>query len=88
MSTQSHSIVPPTTAESLAAFSQDISRVMTTSFRTSVSSQDHHKTTKTSSHFIDGMPPAPPPSPVSFAIDSNGGQCTTKFDEISRLSLD
>ncbi|KAJ5455864.1 uncharacterized protein N7458_004128 [Penicillium daleae] len=79
MSTRTHSIAPPTTADAFAAYSQDISRAIITS--------THTKTNKLSHDLVDGMPPAPPPSPVSFAIDSNGGNIA-KREKIPCLSLE
>ncbi|KAJ5474992.1 hypothetical protein N7539_008058 [Penicillium diatomitis] len=87
MSTQSSSIVPPTTGNSFTAFSQNISRNTTSSFQPSASWRPS-TTLKISTHLVDGMPPAPPPSPVSFAIDSNSGQFIDQWDEIHRLSLE
>ncbi|CAI7602680.1 unnamed protein product [Penicillium viridicatum] len=55
------------------SMSQDISRAMTAS---------NQKTEKTRSILIDGMPPAPPPSPVAF---SKGKTC---YNNIPSLSLD
>ncbi|KAJ5150930.1 uncharacterized protein N7482_010182 [Penicillium canariense] len=71
------SISPPTDA--FAAYSQDISRAIMTS---------RSKPTKLSDSLVDGMPPAPPPSPVSFAIDSNGGKRGAKRSKIPSLSLE
>jgi len=55
------------------SMSQDISRAMTAS---------NQKTEKTRSILIDGMPPAPPPSPVAF---SKGKAC---YNNIPSLSLE
>ncbi|KOS48394.1 hypothetical protein ACN38_g625 [Penicillium nordicum] len=55
------------------SMSQDISRAMTAS---------NQKTEKTRSILIDGMPPAPPPSPVAF---SKGKTC---YNNIPSLSLE
>lgn len=55
------------------SMSQDISRAMTAS---------NQKTEKNRSILIDGMPPAPPPSPVAF---SKGKTC---YNNIPSLSLE
>ncbi|OQE13618.1 hypothetical protein PENFLA_c045G07294 [Penicillium flavigenum] len=55
------------------SMSQDISRAMTASTQ---------KTEKTRSVLIDGMPPAPPPSPVAFSKGKAG------YNNIPSLSLD
>ncbi|KAJ5972459.1 uncharacterized protein N7479_002377 [Penicillium vulpinum] len=55
------------------SMSQDLSRAMTNSTQ---------KTEKTRSILIDGMPPAPPPSPVAF---SKGKAC---YNNISSFSLE
>ncbi|KAJ5387355.1 hypothetical protein N7509_009896 [Penicillium cosmopolitanum] len=63
---------PPTTARD--AFSQDISRA----FMGSASKPKFH----------DTLPPAPPPSPVSLAIDSTGKATKSKHEKIPSLSLE
>ncbi|KAJ5272090.1 hypothetical protein N7524_005359 [Penicillium chrysogenum] len=55
------------------SMSQDISRAMTASTQ---------KTEKTRSVLIDGMPPAPPPSPVAFSKGKAG------YNNIPSLSLE
>ncbi|KAF3401629.1 hypothetical protein F1880_010105 [Penicillium rolfsii] len=71
---------PPTTATSFDTFSANISSsgVMTSS--TSTNNKSTHG-------LVDGMPPAPPPSPVSFAVSSNGGTFL-HMEQIVRLSLE
>ncbi|KAJ5724910.1 hypothetical protein N7493_006638 [Penicillium malachiteum] len=64
---------PPTTHEALMSFSQNLRIVV-----------PGNKSTKM---LEDGLPPAPPPSPVSFAVDSNG-KASTKHEKISSLSLE
>lgn len=71
------SVAPPTTYDALS-FSQDIQAIMTSS------SPKHEKRT----HLVDNLPPAPPPSPVSFAIDSNGKAPVGKREKIPSLSLE
>ncbi|GLI76998.1 hypothetical protein PoHVEF18_005280 [Penicillium ochrochloron] len=70
---------PPTTANSFDTFSANLSRGVITS-----STSNNNKSTH---GFVDGMPPAPPPSPVSFAIGSNGGTIP-HMEQIVRLSLE
>ncbi|OQD65119.1 hypothetical protein PENPOL_c006G06630 [Penicillium polonicum] len=53
------------------SMSQDISRAMTAS---------NQKTEKTRSILIDGMPPAPPPSPVAF---SKGKTCYNNIPSLT-----
>ncbi|KAJ5988194.1 hypothetical protein N7481_003404 [Penicillium waksmanii] len=67
------SLSPPTTAKD--AFSQDISRA----FMGSASKSKFHDTL---------LPPAPPPSPVSLAIDSTGMATKSKHEKIPSLSLE
>ncbi|KAJ5291167.1 hypothetical protein N7478_000418 [Penicillium angulare] len=67
-------VAPPTTHEALVSFSQNFSRAM-----------PGRKSTKT---LEDGMPPAPPPSPVAFAVDSNGKAPLSKREKIPSLSLE
>ena len=75
------SVAPPTTHEALATFSQDISRA--------IMSASHSKPGKLNPNFVDDMPPAPPPSPVAFAVDSNGKASTkAKHEKIPSLSLE
>ncbi|KAJ5718026.1 hypothetical protein N7488_003672 [Penicillium malachiteum] len=65
---------PPTTHEALMSFSQNLHIVVPGS--------------KSSTKMLeDGLPPAPPPSPVSFAVDSNG-KASTKHEKIPSLSLE
>ncbi|KAJ5234443.1 uncharacterized protein N7469_003611 [Penicillium citrinum] len=54
------------------SFSQDISRAFTS--------------TKPKLH--DTLPPAPPPSPVSFAVDATGKPNKSKHEKIPSLSLE
>ncbi|KAJ5721115.1 uncharacterized protein N7483_009049 [Penicillium malachiteum] len=63
---------PPTTHEALMSFSQNLIIV------------PGNKSTKM---LEDGLPPAPPPSPVSFAVDSNG-KASIKHEKIPSLSLE
>ncbi|KAJ5762518.1 uncharacterized protein N7511_005900 [Penicillium nucicola] len=63
-------VMPP------AFFPQDISRAMMTT--------SAQKPEKTRSTLVDGMPPAPPPSPVAFAKGSKKGS----FADIPSLSLE
>ncbi|OOQ83360.1 hypothetical protein PEBR_34934 [Penicillium brasilianum] len=79
MATRTHSFAPPTTANTFTSYSQSIPRAMTTPATS--------KPTKFSHGLVDGMPPAPPPSPVSFAIDSTGGTIP-HMEKIVRLSLE
>lgn len=74
--TSTVSIAPPTTAEAFAAYSEDISRAIMTP-----------KPAKLH-HFVDELPPAPPPSPVSFAIDSNGKPNSKKHEKVPSMSLE
>ncbi|KAJ5668768.1 hypothetical protein N7462_009838 [Penicillium macrosclerotiorum] len=76
--TTSVSIAPPASADAFAAYSQDISRAIMTA--------THTKPSKLHQSSIDGMPPAPPPSPVSFAIDSN--RKASQHEKIPSLSLE
>ncbi|KAJ6086038.1 hypothetical protein N7486_010319 [Penicillium sp. IBT 16267x] len=69
------SFAPPITSDALMSFSQDFSK----------SIMAGHKSSK---KLEDGMPPAPPPSPVSFAVDSNGKASKTKHEKIPSLSLE
>ncbi|KAJ5205779.1 hypothetical protein N7491_003596 [Penicillium cf. griseofulvum] len=62
-------IMPPS-----YSMSQDLSRAMMTA--------STQKAEKTRSILIDGMPPAPPPSPVSYA---KGKAC---YNNIPSLSLE
>ncbi|KAJ5102831.1 hypothetical protein N7532_003360 [Penicillium argentinense] len=72
--------LPPNTGKSLGNFEQDISRAIMGSYTS------HPKPAK----LFETMPPAPPPSPVSFAIDSysNGKTMTSKHEKISGLCLE
>lgn len=74
--------VPPTTAEALASFSENISRAIMTS--TSPKPTKQHQT------LDDELPPAPPPSPVSFAVDSNRktSKPKHKHEKIPSMSLE
>jgi len=76
ISTTTTHLPPPTTAESFAAYSENITRAIMTA--TNQPAKLHH-------NFIDELPPAPPPSPVSFAIDSNGkpGKTHSKVPSMS-----
>lgn len=74
------SVAPPISHEVLATFTQDISRAIMTASRP--------KPAKMHPNFVDNLPPAPPPSPVSFAVDSNGKTSTSKLDQIPSLSLE
>lgn len=67
-------VAPPTTHDALLSFSQDFSRSIVGS--------------KSSKNLEDGMPPAPPPSPVAFAVDSNGKATRSKHAKIPNLSLE
>lgn len=72
-------VTPPTTADSFAAYSEDIARaIMTASSPKPVKLHN----------FIDELPPAPPPSPVSFAIDSNGKPNGKKHSKVPSMSLE
>ncbi|KAJ5101502.1 hypothetical protein NUU61_003724 [Penicillium alfredii] len=51
----------PASIAPTSTFTQDISRAIMTAA--------HEKPAKLRANIIDGMPPAPPPSPVSFAVD-------------------
>jgi hypothetical protein len=72
-------IAPPTTAEAFAAYSEDITRAIMTA--------TSPKPVKLHHNFIDELPPAPPPSPVSFAIDSNG-KTGKKHSKVPSMSLE
>lgn len=74
-------VAPPTTAEALASFSEDIARAIMTS-------SSPKPTTKLHPIFDDELPPAPPPSPVSFAVDSNGKTDRQKREKIPSMSLE
>lgn len=73
-------VAPPTTAEALASFSEDISRA--------IMSSTSPKPTKLHQTLDDELPPAPPPSPVSFAVDSNGKTNNQKREKIPSMSLE
>ncbi|KAJ5894462.1 hypothetical protein N7495_006153 [Penicillium taxi] len=66
---------PPSSHEAFATFSQDISRAIMTA-------------TSPKSAKLQQMPPAPPPSPVAFAIDSNGKTTRGKHEKVPSLSLE
>ncbi|KAJ5745636.1 hypothetical protein N7520_010818 [Penicillium odoratum] len=66
------SFAPPISSEALASFSQATQSMMGS---------------KSSKKLEDGMPPAPPPSPVYFAVDSNG-KASNKHEKIPNLSLE
>ncbi|KAJ5195191.1 uncharacterized protein N7498_008629 [Penicillium cinerascens] len=72
-------VAPPTTADSFAAYSEDIARAIMTA--TGPKPIKLH-------NFIDELPPAPPPSPVSFAIDSNGKTNGKKHSKVPSMSLE
>ncbi|KAJ5172360.1 hypothetical protein N7492_004953 [Penicillium capsulatum] len=74
------SVAPPISHEALATFTQDISRAIMTA--------SHPKPAKMHPNFVDDMPPAPPPSPVAFAVDSNGKASKSKHEKIPSLSLE
>ncbi|KAJ5929311.1 hypothetical protein N7454_007159 [Penicillium verhagenii] len=69
------SFAPPTAADALISFSQDISKSI-------MAGQ------KPSKKLEDGMPPAPPPSPIFFAVNSNGKASSSKHEKIPSLSLE
>ena len=72
-------VAPPVTAAAVDAFFQDISRA--------IMGASQPKQAKVHNYF-DEIPLAPPPSPVSFAIDSNGKTATKKYEKILSLSLE
>ncbi|KAJ5585388.1 uncharacterized protein N7459_005188 [Penicillium hispanicum] len=78
-STNSVPAVSPTTHEAFAAYSQDISRAIMTA--------SHPKPAKLRAN-LDNMPPAPPPSPVAFAVDSNGKTSSMHREKIPNLNLE
>ncbi|KAJ5214824.1 hypothetical protein N7468_010503 [Penicillium chermesinum] len=70
-------VVPPTSHEALS-FTQDIRAIMVGS---------NAKPDKRP-HLVDNLPPAPPPSPVSFATNSTGKAPGGKREKIPSLSLE
>lgn len=79
-SNASVTVAPPISHEALATFTQDISRAIMTASRP--------KPVKMHPDFVDNLPPAPPSSPVSFAVDSNGKASKLKHDKIPSFSLE
>lgn len=73
-------VAPPTTAEAFAAYSEDITRAIMTAAGPKPAKLHHN--------FINELPPAPPPSPVSFAIDSNGKPNSKQHSKIPSMSLE
>lgn len=69
------SFAPPISSDALRSFSQDISKSIMAG-------------SKPSKKLEDGMPPAPPPSPISFAVDSNGKAFNVKHEKIPSFSLE
>ena len=70
---------PTATRDVHSTFTQHISRAIMTASRP--------KPAKLRAN-LDSMPPAPPPSPVSFAIDSNGKANSMSHEKIPNLNLD
>ncbi|KAJ5670190.1 uncharacterized protein N7477_005553 [Penicillium maclennaniae] len=75
-----HLPTAPTISDTFAAYSEDISRAIMTA--------TCPKPAKLHHNFINELPPAPPPSPVSFAIDSNGKPNGKKHSKIPGMSLE
>jgi hypothetical protein len=73
-------VAPPTTAEAFAAYSEDISRAIMTAAGPKPAKLHHN--------FVNELPPAPPPSPVSFAVDSNGKPNSKHHAKIPSMSLE
>lgn len=75
-----HLPVAHTASDAFAAYSEDISRAIMTATSAKPAKLHHN--------YINELPPAPPPSPVSFAIDSTGKPNGKKHSTIPSMSLE